>query len=284
MMIMNLTISSTVRLNNGVEMPSFGLGTFRSEKGLPTQNAVRWALEAGYRHVDTAAAYGNEEDVGIALRQSGIDRHQVFVVTKVWNDNQGYDSTLRAFDASLERLGLEYVDLYLIHWPVTKLRGQTWKALEKLYEQGKCRAIGVSNYMIRHLKELLAESPIVPAVNQVEFSPFLYRKELLDYCRVKGIQLEAYSPLSRGRKLGDPRLAAIAARYGKTPAQVAIRWALQHELVVIPKSIHRERILENAQVFNFEITAEDMQALDALNENYSVIQPDWDPETSPNWA
>jgi diketogulonate reductase-like aldo/keto reductase len=281
---MNLTVTSTVQLNNGVAMPWFGLGTFLSEKGLPTQNAVRWALEAGYRHIDTAAIYRNEEDVGLALRQSGIDRREVFIVTKVWNEDHGYDSTLRAYDASLKRLGTDYVDLYLIHWPVSKLRGQTWKALVKLLEEDRCRAIGVSNYTVRHLEELLAESTVVPAVNQVEFNPFLYRKELLDYCRAKGIQLEGYCPLARARKLDDPRLVAVAAKYGKTPAQVAIRWALQREVVTIPKSIHQERILENADVFDFDMAAEDMETLDALNENYWVISPAWNPETSPNWA
>jgi diketogulonate reductase-like aldo/keto reductase len=282
-MYMKLTINSTVKLNNGVEMPMFGLGTFLSPKGIETQNAVRWALEAGYRHIDTARIYQNEEDVGTAVSQSKIDRKELFMVTKVWNDDQGYEKTLRACDESLKKLKTDYVDLYLIHWPVKILRGDTWKALIKLQEQGKCRAIGVSNYTIRHLDELLASSPVVPAANQVEFNPFLYRKELLDYCHARGIQLGAYSSLARAKKLEDPRLVAVAHKYNKTPAQVALRWALQHDLVVIPKSTHRERIIENAQVFDFEINAEDMQALDGLNENFWLINPPWNPETSPEW-
>ena len=280
---MKLTINTTVKLNNGVEMPKFGFGTFLSPAGKETQNAVLWALEAGYRHIDTAMIYKNEEDVGAAVAQSKISRKEIFIVTKVWNDDQGYEKTLKACDASLKRLKMDYIDLYLIHWPVRVLRGETWKALIKLQEQGKCRAIGVSNYTIRHLDELLPVTPVVPAVNQVEFNPFLYRKELLDYCHARGIRLEAYSSLSRAKKLEDPRLVAAARKYGKTPAQVALRWALQHDLVVIPKSVHRERIFENTQVFDFEITSEDMQALDNLNENYWLISPSWNPETSPEW-
>jgi diketogulonate reductase-like aldo/keto reductase len=280
---MKLTINTTVKLNNGVEMPMLGFGTFLSPAGKETQDAVLWALEAGYRHIDTAMIYKNEEDVGAAVAQSKISREDIFIVTKVWNDDHGYEKTLRACDASLKRLKMDYIDLYLIHWPVTALRGETWKALIKLQEQGKCRAIGVSNYTIRHLSELLPATPVVPAVNQVEFNPFLYRKELLDYCRARGIRLEAYSSLSRAKKLEDPRLAVAARKYGKTPAQLALRWALQHDLVVIPKSIHRERIIENTQIFDFEITPEDMQAINDLNENYWLINPSWNPETSTQW-
>ena len=243
-----LSITSTLRLNNGVEIPRLGLGTFRTESGLTAQNAVRWALETGYRHFDTAAAYGNEQDVGLAVAQSGIPREQVFITTKVANDSHGYQTALDACEASLKRLGMDYIDLYLIHWPVRELRGQTWKALLKLYEQGKCRAIGVSNYTIRHLEELLPTTPLPPATNQVEINPFLYRKELMDYCHSRGIPLTAYCPLARALKLDDPRLVALAARYQKTPAQLAIRWSLQHGMIVIPKSVHRERILENGRI------------------------------------
>jgi diketogulonate reductase-like aldo/keto reductase len=275
---MKLTINSTLTLNNGVEMPVFGLGTFLSERGDTTRKAVLYALEAGYRHIDTAAIYGNEADVGAGVRESGIPRAEVFITTKVWNDDQGYDSTLRAFDASLSRLKMDYVDLYLIHWPVTGKRPDTWRALRHLYEQKRCRAIGVSNYTIRHLNELLAESPLVPMVNQFELHLFNTRQELVAFCQEKGIAVTSYSPLVRGRKLEDPALATIAARYHKTPAQMAIRWVLQKGLIVIPKSVHRERILENAQVFDFEITPADMAALDGLNENYSLSSPDWAPE------
>ncbi len=276
-----LTITSTLKLNNGVEMPMFGLGTFLSQRGDTTRKAVQNALEAGYRHVDTAAIYGNEADVGAGVRESGIPRAEIFITTKVWNDDQGYDSTLQAFDASLNRLKMDYVDLYLIHWPVTGKRLDTWRALIQLYEQKRCRAIGVSNYTIRHLKELLADSPLVPMVNQFELHPFNNHKELVDYCMGQKIAVTSYSPLARGRKLADPALADIASRYHKSPAQAAIRWVLQHGLIVIPKSVHPERILENAQVFDFEIIQEDMDALDGLNENYSVVSPDWAPD---KWA
>jgi diketogulonate reductase-like aldo/keto reductase len=275
---MKLTITTPLKLNNGVEMPLFGLGTFLSERGDTTRKAVLYALETGYRHIDTAAIYGNEVDVGAGVRESGIPRAEIFITTKVWNDDQGYDTTLRAFDTSLERLKMDYVDLYLVHWPVTGKRADTWRALIHLYEQKRCRAIGVSNFTIRHLKELLVNSPLVPMVNQFELHPFNTRKELVAYCQEMGIAVTSYSPLARGRKLADPALAAIAARYHKTPAQLAIRWVLQQGLIVIPKSVHRERILENTQVFDFEITPTDMAALDGLNENYSVVPPDWAPE------
>jgi diketogulonate reductase-like aldo/keto reductase len=276
--MLKLSLKSTLSLNNGIKMPVFGLGTFLSERGDTTRKAVLYALEAGYCHIDTAAVYGNEADVGAGVRESGIPRAEIFITTKVWNEDQGYDSTLRAFDASLERLKMDYVDLYLVHWPVTGKRFDTWRALIHLYEQKRCRAIGVSNYTIRHLNELLADSPLVPMVNQFELHPFNARKELVAYCQEKGIAVTSYSPLARGRKLADPALAAIASRYHKSPAQIAIRWILQQGLIVIPKSVHRERIFENAQVFDFEISPADMTALDGLNDNYSVVPPDWAPE------
>lgn len=280
---MNLTIQSTLRLNNAVEIPRLGLGTFKAQQGSETCQSVQWALEAGYRHFDTAAFYANEESIGKAVKDSGVPRQELFLVTKVWNSDQGYDSTLRALDTSLQKLASDYVDLYLIHWPLKDLRKDTWKALLRLQEEKRCRAIGVSNYTVRHLNELLADSPISPAANQIEFNPFLYRKELLDFCQSRAIAVEAYCPLARARKLQDPHLVAIAERCAKSPAQVAIRWALQHGLVVIPKSVHRERIFENAAVFDFELSTQDMRDLDGLNENYWVIQPAWNPETSPQW-
>jgi methylglyoxal/glyoxal reductase len=281
---MILTITSSLTLNNGVEMPMFGLGTFLSERGDTTRKSVLYALEAGYRNIDTAAFYGNEADVGAAVVESGIPRAEIFITTKVWNDEQGYDSTLRAFDASLKRLKMDYVDLYLVHWPVTGKRLDTWRALRHLHEQKRCRAIGVSNYTVRHLKELAVQGavssapPLTPMVNQFELHPFNTRKELVVYCQENGIAVTSYSPLARGRKLADPALAAIAARYHKTPAQLAIRWVLQQGMIVIPKSVHRERIIENAQVFDFEIKPDDMKLVDGLNENYSVVPPDWAPD------
>ena len=281
---MQYTITSKAPLNDGFAMPRFGLGTFLSEAGQATQNAVLWALAAGYRHIDTARIYGNERDVGRAVLESGIPRSDIFITTKVWNDDQGYDSTLSACEASLKRLGMDYVDLYLIHWPVTGKRSETWKALVRLKQSGKVRSIGVSNYMIRHLEELLAETDIVPAVNQIELSPFLQRRKLVAYCRERGIVVESYSTMSRGQKLSDARLAAVGKKYGKTPAQVALRWALQNGLVVIPKSVHKERILENASIFDFDIAPDDMRAMAELDENFSVIPAAWDPETSDQWA
>jgi len=273
-----IKIDAKMKLNNGVEMPIFGLGTFQMRSGKETQQAVLTALEAGYRLIDTAQMYGNEEDVGIALKESGIPREEVFITTKLWNSEHGYQKALNACEESLEKLGLLYVDLYLIHWPVQGLRNETWKAMETLLEKGKCRAIGVSNYMIRHLEELLANSDTVPAVNQVEFSPYLYLKDLLEFCWSHKIQLEAYSPLTKGHKLSDPKLVTLAKRYSKTPAQILIRWVLQKDVVVIPKSSHKERILENADVFDFEISPEDIKLLDSFNQN---MRTSWDPTTIP---
>lgn len=271
-------IDTKVKLNNGVEMPIFGLGTFQMRSGKETEQAVLYALEAGYRLIDTAQMYGNEEDVGEALRKSGISREEVFITTKLWNSEHGYQKALNACEESLEKLGLPYVDLYLIHWPVQGLRNETWKAMQTLLEKKKCRAIGVSNYMIRHLEELLANSDKIPAVNQVEFSPYLYQKELLDFCRSHKIQLEAYSPLTKGHKLSDPQLVMIAEKYSKSPAQILIRWVLQKDMVVIPKSSNKERILENADVFDFEISPDYMSLLDSLNQS---LRTSWDPTTIP---
>jgi methylglyoxal/glyoxal reductase len=270
---MTLTINSTIRLNNGVEMPIFGLGTFRAERGRETQEAVRWALEAGYRHIDTAMIYGNEQDVGEGLRQSGVPREEVFITTKVWNGDQGYEATLRAYDESLKRLGVETVDLYLVHWPIKETRADTWRALLRIHEEKRVRAIGVSNYTIRHLEQVAKESAILPTVNQFEVHVYFQRRELVDYCQARGIAVESYSPLTRGRKLDDPALTGIARRYGKTPAQLMIRWTLQKGMVVIPKSVHRQRILENASVFDFAISDEDMQTLAGMDENFQTIRP-----------
>jgi methylglyoxal/glyoxal reductase len=268
-----VAIPSTT-LNNGVAMPILGLGVYRARPGRETRDAVRWALEDGYRHVDTARIYRNEADVGAAVRSSRLAREDLFVVTKLRNADQGYDKTRRALAQSLRDLGMDYVDLYLIHWPVSGKRLESWRAMEELLAEGSCRAIGVSNFTVTHLEELLGAADVVPAVNQVELSPFLYQRELLDVCRRHGIQVEAYSPLTRGRRLADARLTDVARKHEKTPAQVLIRWALQHELVVIPKSVHRERIAENRDVFDFELSADEMAQLDGLDENLRVA---WDP-------
>jgi len=277
-MFEEIRIDTTVKLNNGVQMPIFGLGTWQTRKGKETQEAVLQALNVGYRLIDTASMYGNEKDVGEALRKSGLPREEVFITTKLWNSDHGYDKALAAFEESRKKLGLDYVDLYLIHWPVEGLRSESWRAMEKLLGEGKCRAIGISNYMTWHLEELLSHSSTTPAVNQVEFHPYLYLKELLDFCQSHDIQLESYSPLTKGVKLDDPKLVDIAKKYSKTPAQILIRWVLQHGVIVIPKSSHKERIEENAHVFDFTISEEDMNALDSFHQNF---RSSWDPSRIP---
>lgn len=260
-------LADTVTLNNGVEMPWFGLGVYKAQAGTEVETAIHYALEAGYRHIDTAALYANEESVGKAIRESGIDRASIFVTTKVWNDDQGYDSTLRAFDASLKRLGMEYVDLYLVHWPISGKYKETWRALETIYEQGRARAIGVSNFQIRHLEDILSDCKVRPTVNQVEYHPLLTQQPLHAYCREHQIQLEAWSPIMRGN-LDLPVLQELARKYGKTPAQIVLRWDLQEEVVTIPKSVHRDHIIQNADIFDFELSPEDMEQIRGLNQNH----------------
>jgi diketogulonate reductase-like aldo/keto reductase len=271
---MTLSISSRIRLNNGVDIPVLGFGTLRMG-GETAQKAVLWALDAGYRHIDTAKAYGNEDDIGKALQESSIPREELFITTKLWNDDHGYTNTLAAIDRSLKNLKMDRVDLYLVHWPGSGRRVETWKAMEKILREGKARAIGVSNFTIRHIEEILTQTEIVPAVNQIEFTPYLYQKQLQDYCEGKGIKIEAWSPLTRGIKLGDPKLVEIADRYRKSPAQILIRWGLQHGVISIPKSEHRERIIENSKVFDFNISEKDMKRLDGFNENLRTSG--WDP-------
>ncbi len=284
---MQATVEPVAKLNNRVMIPRLGLGVYQSPPGQVTQRAVEYALKIGYRHIDTARIYGNESDVGAALRKSGIEREDVFITTKLWNSDHGYETALKACDDSLKRLGLKYLDLYLIHWPVPEIRNESWTALTKLLKDGKCRSIGVSNYTIQHLTELLEDADVVPMVNQVEFSPFLYQKQLLDYCEKNKIQVEAYSPLTQGAKLNHPTIQQIAKKHGKTPAQVLIRWSLQHNLVTIPKSVREERIKENSQVFDYNLTSEDMdynltsedmRVLDSLDENF---RNSWDPTNQP---
>lgn len=243
-------------------MPVLGLGTWQMAAGAETEQAVEWALEAGYRHVDTATMYRNEESVGAALRRSGLAREELFVTTKLM---PGRASAAHELEKSLQRLGLGHVDLYLIHWPLPLVNARLWRQLEALQERGLARAIGVSNFGRDRLERLAGGAAHAPAVNQVQFSPFRYRRGLLDYCARRGIVFEAYSPLARGRGLADPAIVAVAERTGRTPAQVMLRWALQHGAVVIPKSSRRERIVSNAQLFDFELSDADMRSLDALD-------------------
>jgi len=258
-------IKGTFTLHNGVKMPYFGLGVYLSEDGKEVINAIKWALEAGYRHIDTAAIYNNEEGVGTGIKESNVPREDIFVVTKVWNSDQGYDNTLRAFDKSLNRLGLEYLDLYLAHWPVVGKYKDTWKAMEYLYKQKRVRAIGVSNFMQHHLEDLLGTAKIVPMVNQMEFHPYLVQQSLLDFCSDKNIQYEAWSPMMQGKIFGIDTFKEIANKYNKTIAQIVLRWDLQKGVITIPKSSKRERILANADIFDFELTPEDMANLDSLD-------------------
>jgi diketogulonate reductase-like aldo/keto reductase len=222
--------------------------------------------------------YGNEEDVGLAVVHSGVRREDIFITTKLRNDAHGVENTLKACEESLRALRMDYIDLFLVHWPVTGLRGKTWETFIKLYEEGQCRAIGVSNYTVRHLNELLASSPLVPMVNQIEIHPFLYRKDLIDFCMARNIAVEAYSPLSKARRMDDPRLVSISGKYHHSPAQVLIRWSLQHGWISLPKSVRQERIFENAGVFDFDLEQADMQILDSMDEGYYTVRPDWIPD------
>lgn len=263
-MINNISDSAT--LHNGVAMPWLGLGVWKSKEGSEVVEAVKMALSAGYRSIDTAAAYGNEVGVGQGIAASGVKRDELFVTTKVWNADQGYDTTLAAFDTSMDKLGLDVLDLYLIHWPTKGKYKETWKALEQLYKDGRVRAIGVCNFQTHHLEDLMQDAEIVPMVNQVEYHPLLTQKPLLSFCQQHNILLEAWSPLMQGN-LDLPELAKLAEKYGKTPAQIILRWDLQHGVITIPKSVRQHRIEENASIFDFELSEEDMNAIDALNEN-----------------
>lgn len=260
-------ITDYTLLNNGVYMPRLGLGVFQLADGNEVIQSVHHALEAGYRSIDTAAGYQNESGVGTAIKQSGIPREELFITTKLANTNHGYESTLRAFEESRKKLDLEYIDLYLIHWPGKDKYKETWKAFEKLHKDGFIRAIGVSNFKIHHLETLQQTSETIPAVNQVEFHPLLNQQKLLQYCKSEGIQLEAWSPIMKGN-LNLPQITELAEKYGKTPAQIVLRWDLQHGVVTIPKSVHQERIIENAHIFDFTLSEEDMKAIDQMNQDY----------------
>lgn len=261
-----MAIQSTITLNNGTVIPQVGLGVFQTPDGATTVDAVTAALEAGYRHIDTAMIYGNETSVGEGLRRSGVPRGDVFVTTKLWNDDIRAHRGQAAFEESLERLGLDYVDLYLIHWPADGWQ-QAWDDLQAIYASGRTKAIGVSNFQRHHLEELLANSDVRPAVDQIESSPQFSNQELIDFAHAQGIDVEAWSPLggTGGKLLSDPRLAAIGAKYGKSPAQVTIRWHIQRGVIVLPKSTHAERIRQNCDVFDFNLTGEDMAAVSTID-------------------
>jgi 2,5-diketo-D-gluconate reductase A len=261
---MTIDPSPTRKLADGNEMPLLGLGVWQVPDGPEAENSVRWALELGYRHVDTAQAYGNEKSVGKALRDSGIPREEVFVTTKFYPRAKSKDPAAEA-ERSLERLGIDQLDLYIIHWPEG---GPTWAwpGMQQAHERGFARSIGISNFNVREIDALLAEADIKPAVNQVQFSPWKYRRELLEACEANDIALEAYSPFMTGRKLEDETVARVAERHGRTNAQVLLRWGVQRDVIEIPKSQHRERIEANGQIFDFELSDEDMSELDALDE------------------
>lgn len=271
-----------LRLNQGNEIPELGLGVYLTPPGPVTRQAVAWALELGYRHIDTAALYDNESDVGVAIRASGLPREEVFVTTKLWHTEHGFERSQKAARASLAHLGLSYIDLYLIHSPQAnspKDRLASWQGLEKLQREGVCRAIGVSNYSVRHLEELRDHSDVVPAVDQVEFHPFVFNPELLAYCEKHGIHLEAWAPLARARRFDDPTIRAIAEAHGRTPAQILLRWGIEHKLIELPKSVHRERIEENAKIFDFSLSPDEVARLDALRGGGSVSH--WNPAETP---
>jgi diketogulonate reductase-like aldo/keto reductase len=264
---MPASLKDTSTLHNGVKMPWMGLGVFKVKEGEEVIQSVKAALKNGYIHIDTAAIYGNEEGVGQAIKESGVPRENLFITTKLWNTEQGYDTTLKAFETSMEKLGLDYLDLYLIHWPGKNKYKDTWRAFEKLYRDGRVRAIGVSNFLVHHLEDLLGTAEIKPMVNQVEYHPHLTQKDLHAFCKKEGIQLEAWSPLKQGQLLNDPTLTEIAQKHNKSVAQIILRWDLQNEVVTIPKSIKEHRIIENSNVFDFELTKEDMDRIDGLNQD-----------------
>jgi len=274
------TFPRAFTLNHGGEIPSLGLGVWQVSPGRQTEQAVGHALGVGYRLVDTAKLYRNERSVGKAVREGRIDRSEVFVTTKLWNSDHGYDSTLRAFRKSQERLALGPVDLYLIHWPVEGRRLESWRAMETLLADGVCRSIGVSNYMIHHLQELLDNFGVTPSVNQIELSPYNYRSRqaVVEFCQANHIQVEAYSPLTKGQRLSDSRLVEIGTQYGKTAAQVLLRWGSQHDFVVIPKSSNPEHIRENFAIDDFVLSEEDMDRIDGFDQNLTT---GWDPTGAP---
>ena len=270
-----------LKMNDNYQIPVVGLGTWKSEPGKTTSQAVLDSLEAGYRHIDTARAYDNETDVGRAVNDSGLPREDLFITTKLWNQHQGYEEAIEACEKSLNRLNCDYIDLYLIHWPLREKRNHSWKAFIELRDRGLCKSIGVSNFTIEHLAEIEAKFGILPAVNQVEFHPYHYQKELLDYCNSKNIIIEAYSPLVHAKRMDEPKLGAISEELGKTPAQILIRWSIQRGMVVLPKSVNKSRIIENFSVFDFDIPDSMMKKLDELDESFVTC---WDPHNPPHYS
>ncbi|MDW2878610.1 aldo/keto reductase [Cytobacillus sp. T106] len=268
------SIQDKTVLNNGVEMPWMGLGVFKVEEGPELVNAVKSAIKLGYRSIDTAAIYGNEEGVGQGIREgiaeAGISREDLFITSKVWNSDLGFESAIQAYETSLQKLGLEYLDLYLIHWPVEGKYKDAWRALEALYKEEKVRAIGVSNFQVHHLEELLKDAEVKPVINQVEYHPRLTQQELKAFCRENGIQLEAWSPLMQGQLLDNEIIAAIAEKHGKSAAQVILRWDLQNGVITIPKSTKEHRIAANASIFDFELSSDEMKQISSLNQNLRV--------------
>ncbi|AJA47121.1 aldo/keto reductase family oxidoreductase [Clostridium pasteurianum DSM 525 = ATCC 6013] len=268
------SINDTTTLNNGVKMPWLGLGVFRVENGPEVVNAVKEAIVQGYRSIDGAAIYGNEETMGKGIAEgikaAGISREDLFITSKLWNADQGYESGLKAYEESLKKLGLDYLDLYLIHWPVKGKYKEAWKALETIYKEGRVKAIGVSNFQIHHLEDLLKDSEIAPTVNQVEYHPRLTQKPLQKFCKEKGIQLEAWSPLMVGKLFDNEVLKEIADAHNKSIAQIILRWDLQNEVVTIPKSTNKGRIKENSEIFDFELSKEELEKIDSLNQDLRV--------------
>ena len=268
-------LSDSFILNNGVKIPCMGFGTWQTPDGDVAVSSVKTAVEAGYRHIDTAAIYKNEDGVGEGIRQSGIDREALFVTTKLWNSERGYDKTLKAFDASLKKLGLDHVDLYLIHWPANEkqfgrnadgLNAETWKAMEAIYASGRAKAVGVSNFLKHHLEKLFQTVTIMPAADQIEFHPGYTQTETVDFCRANGILVEGYSPLGTGNVLKNETVRVIAAKYGVSAARLCVRYALQSGVLPLPKSVTPERIRENAIVFDFEISDGDMRTIGAIQD------------------
>lgn len=262
-------------LHNGVEMPYLGLGVYQAEDGDEVINAIHWALDAGYRHVDTASFYDNEEGVGEAVNSHDVPRGEIFVTSKLWNSDQGYEKTIAAFDKTMEKLNLDYLDLYLVHWPVKGKYKETWKALEYLYKEGRIKAIGVSNFLQHHLEDLMQDATIKPMVNQVEFHPWLVQKDLQEFCAKHDIQYQAWSPLMQGNAFGNETLKKIADKHGVSEGKVVVRWDLQNGVITIPKSVKKDHIISNADVFNFELSDEEMATIDAMDK-HERLGPDPD--------
>jgi methylglyoxal/glyoxal reductase len=256
-------------LSNGIQMPLLGLGVY-DMYDKEAEQATLDALEIGYRLIDTASLYNNETEIGRAIKKCGLPRNEVFITTKVGNGDHGFDATMRAFETSLGKLQLDYVDLYLVHWPVSGKRKETWLALEKLYTDKRVRAIGVANYLVPFLEELSGYSSFTPMLDQVEFTPWLFQENLLEYCQERKIQLQSYSPITRGKKLGDPRLLELSKKYGKTPAQIVLRWNLEHGISTIPKSSSKIRLLENFEATGFSLGKEDVAYIDTFNEDFRI--------------